>query len=35
MAAVVEEAMVGISSADRNVLVSALQLVVHDLGDGR
>jgi MarR family transcriptional regulator for hemolysin len=33
MAAVVEEAMVGISEADRNVLVSGLQLVVRNLGD--
>jgi MarR family transcriptional regulator for hemolysin len=31
MTAVVEEAMVGISEADRNVLVMSLQLVVHNL----
>ena len=31
MAAVVEEAMIGISEADRNVLVMSLQLVVHNL----
>ena len=31
MAAVVEEAMSGISEADRNVLVMSLQLVVHNL----
>lgn len=33
MAAVVEEAMNGISEADRNVLVMSLQLVVHNLKD--
>ena len=33
MAAVVEEALLGISAADRNVLVRALQLVVGNLGD--
>jgi MarR family transcriptional regulator, transcriptional regulator for hemolysin len=33
MAAVVEEAMAGISETDRNVLVRALQLVVRNLGD--
>jgi DNA-binding MarR family transcriptional regulator len=33
MATVVEEALVGISKADRNVLVRALQLVVRNLGD--
>jgi MarR family transcriptional regulator, transcriptional regulator for hemolysin len=35
MAAVVEEAMVGISEADRNVLAMSLQLVVHNLKDER
>jgi MarR family transcriptional regulator for hemolysin len=33
MTAVVDEAMLGISAADRGILVRALQLVVRNLGD--